>query len=68
MTRIGILKIMKLQYKNTKTINNNQSGFAIVEAIFTVIIIAVVIGGGIYLAQRRNADSKTDDTNSSLTQ
>ena len=53
---------MKLQYKNDQKSINNQSGFAIVEAIFTVIIIAVVIGGGIYLAQRRSDEKKASDT------
>ena len=53
---------MKLQYKNDQKSINHQAGFAIVEAIFTVIIIAVVIGGGIYLAQRRSDDRKADNT------
>jgi type II secretory pathway pseudopilin PulG len=48
---------MKMQHKN-----NSQSGFAIVEAIFTVVIIGVVIGGGIYLFQRKQAEQKTPDT------
>jgi|GEM_PF-6388034 len=58
---------MKLQYKNTKTKNNNQSGFAIVEAIFTVVIIAIVIGGGIYLFQRKNAEKNDSGNQTSST-
>jgi type II secretory pathway pseudopilin PulG len=39
-----------------------QSGFAVVEAIFTVIIVAIVIGGGVYLFQQKQDNGNKQST------
>ena len=62
--RDDILGTVILKHKNT-----NQSGFAIIEAFFTVLVIGVVIGGGWYVFQRKQAaqDPRQPSTASSST-